>query len=112
MAAVGGFVDARFIAFTAGHEIRSGVAEGDDAAKIEIGLAGYGEFGPGGAFVERTKDDSVRPRSPDGDVAGGRNFHGADAAKIAVGAGGQGLPRLRTECEDAESETEKYEHES
>ena len=111
-AAVGGFVDAGFVAFAAGHEIGGGVAEGDDAAKIEIGLAGDGEAGPGGAVIERAQDDAVRAGSPDGDVAGGRSLCGADATEIGDGAGGKRLPRLGVQCADTESETEKYENES
>jgi len=112
LAAVGGFVNAGFIAVATGHQIGSGVAEGDDAAKIEIGLAGDGEAGPGGAVIERAKDDAVGAGSPDGDVAGGWDFCGADATKVGVGARGEGLPRLRVACADTESQEKKYEDES
>ena len=95
LAAVGRLVDAGFIAFTAGHEVSGGVVEGDDAAKIEIGLARDSEARPRGAIIERAEDDAVRAGSPNSDVAGGRNFRGADATEIGVSAGGECFPLLR-----------------
>ena len=83
-AAVDGFVNLGFVAFAAGHEIRSFVIESDDAAKIEFRLAGNREARPRCAVVDRAKNYIVRSGSPNRDVAGGGDFCRADAAQVGV----------------------------
>src|SRR5882724_511855 len=103
-AAIGGFVDPRFISFAARHEVGSGVADGNDAAEIKVRLAGDGEASPCRAIVERAENDAVRAGGPDGDVAGGGDFRSADAAQVGIETGGEDIPGLCTGGGQAKSE--------
>jgi len=103
-AAIGGFVDARFISFAARHEVGSGVADGNDAAEIKVRLAGDCEASPRRAIIERAKNDAVRAGGPDGDVAGGGDFRSADAAQVGIETGSEDIPGLCTGGGQAKNE--------
>ena len=63
-AAVGRFVDARFFAFAAGHDVGSGSVERHDAAKVERVAASHVQALPRRTPVDRFQNHAVRTGRP------------------------------------------------
>src|SRR6266704_769896 len=94
-AAVGGFVDAGFFAFAAGHDVSSLLAEGNDAAKVERSAALDMEARPRFTLIMGLHDHALRTRRPHHPHQGSTWIkHGAYATQVRIDPAGLHFPPM------------------
>ena len=112
-AAVGCFVDARFFAFAAGHDVGSGSVERHDAAKVERVAASHVQAFPRRTFVDRFQNRAVRTGRPNDRRRYAfcvRRIGQAHAAQIRIESVRLNLPPLNLGRNSDEHQEQEYAH--